>query len=250
MDELFSYDSVRKFNETDLHIYKYVLAHAQDVTYMSIRHLAKCVSVSTSTILRFCEKVGCEGYAELKDRLREHLESGERREPGGDTREILDYFERTYTAAFETAIARAVEMISSSHIVVFMGQGGSGLLARYGGRYFSGMGKLALSIDDPWYPISDELGEHALVIALSVSGESKHLICQLKDCQRSGARILAITGDSASTAARMADHAISYDMTAVRSSSDANLTSQVPVIYIIEVLARRWHESQVGKLAE
>lgn len=242
MHELFSYENVQKFNETDLEIYKYVLANEQDVTYMSIRQLAKATCVSTSTVLRFCEKSGCEGYSEFKERLKEYLNHRTLMKPGDDTKEILDYFNGTYTDAFEETIADSVHMIDSARLVIFVGMGASGLLAQYGARYFSNVGKFALSISDSGYPFPSEMGANTLILALSVSGESTRLVQQLKECQSRHAKLLAIVNDASSTVGRMADFCISYNLRELRSENDCNLTSQVPVMFIIETLARRLAE--------
>ena len=221
-DKLFGYSTVQKFNETEMELYKYILANAEKTVYMTIRELAKATHVSTSTVLRFCEKTGCDGYAEFREKMRERTCERNQYEPGSDIKEILDYFERTYTGAFEETIDSAVDMIAEADTVVFVGMGGSGILARYGARFFSNYGKFSFSIEDPYYPILDRAGEKMLIIALSVTGESDLLIEQLKDCQKLHCRILSITNSSDSTVARMSDMNISYCMELRRDGRDSN----------------------------
>ena len=50
----------------ELEILRYVLENSSDVESMSIQQLAENISYSTSTILRFCRKLGFKGYPELK----------------------------------------------------------------------------------------------------------------------------------------------------------------------------------------
>ena len=50
----------------ELEILRYVLENSQEVESMSIQQLAENISYSTSTILRFCRKLGFKGYPELK----------------------------------------------------------------------------------------------------------------------------------------------------------------------------------------
>ncbi len=47
---------------------------------MKIRELAEEVHVSTTTILRFCKKVGCEGYSEFRLKLKQEVSSKETEE--------------------------------------------------------------------------------------------------------------------------------------------------------------------------
>ena len=71
---MFSEEMICSLNDLELEVYKYVVRNADKVCYMRIREFADAAHVSTSTILRFCKKAGCDGYAEFKIRLRQHLE--------------------------------------------------------------------------------------------------------------------------------------------------------------------------------
>ena len=53
---MFSYDELQKYNETDIRIYKYIVSNFEKIQYITIRELAEELQVSTSTILRFCNK--------------------------------------------------------------------------------------------------------------------------------------------------------------------------------------------------
>ncbi len=46
---------------------------------MKVRELAEEVHVSTTTILRFCKKVGCEGYSEFRLKLKQEVSSKEQK---------------------------------------------------------------------------------------------------------------------------------------------------------------------------
>ena len=54
---------------TEMAIYNYINANLDKVIYMRIRELADATYVSTTTILRFCKKFGCQGYADFKSQL-------------------------------------------------------------------------------------------------------------------------------------------------------------------------------------
>lgn len=67
---MFSYEEIQKYSETDIRIYKYTVSNFDKIQYMTIRELANETQVSASTILRFCNKNGFEGYSEFKDALK------------------------------------------------------------------------------------------------------------------------------------------------------------------------------------
>ena len=70
---MFTVEQVKSLNELELEVYQYVMQHQAAVPYMRIRELASEAHVSTTTILRFCKKLDCDGYAEFKYKLKQYL---------------------------------------------------------------------------------------------------------------------------------------------------------------------------------
>ena len=58
----FTYAQVRSLNDIELDVYDYVINNREKVLCKSIRELAKDTHVSTATVMRFCKKMGCEGF--------------------------------------------------------------------------------------------------------------------------------------------------------------------------------------------
>jgi DNA-binding MurR/RpiR family transcriptional regulator len=101
------------------------------------------------------------------------------------------------------------------------------------------MGKLSLGLEDPYYPVLTDMTEDTIVIALSVSGETELVIDLLNRFQKHKCKLLSITNDSTSTIAKMSDWNITYNMAQKMREPIYNVTTQVPVIFLIEALARR-----------
>ena len=66
---MFNYEKIRNLNELEISIYNFVVGHPEEVADMTIRELAQELHLSSTTILRFCNKMGCEGYSEFKYQL-------------------------------------------------------------------------------------------------------------------------------------------------------------------------------------
>ncbi|MGM9925780.1 MAG: MurR/RpiR family transcriptional regulator [Bacillus sp. (in: firmicutes)] len=236
---MFTYEKIQSFNQLEFMVYDYVMKHTQQVLFMTIRELAGAVHVSTSTIMRFCKKIDCDGYAEFRVQLKAYVENTEKKKPANDISEIIRYFKSSDNEEFEERILQVAQLVRESKRVIFIGVGSSGALGKYGARYFSNMGKFSHHIDDPFYPIMEDLYENAVVIALSVSGETKqviHLINQFKSRQCS---IISITNSENSTIAKMSDYNLAYYLTNQLINGEYNVTTQVPVIFIMEAIARR-----------
>ena len=75
--ELFTPQQIKNLNELELLVYQYIIEHPNTVPFMRIRELAAEAHVSTTTVLHFCKKVGCDGYAQFKWKLKEQAGSAQ-----------------------------------------------------------------------------------------------------------------------------------------------------------------------------
>ena len=110
--KMFGVDQVKALNDLEMLVYGYVMKYPEKVRYMRIRELASEAHVSTSTILRFCKKMGCGGYTEFKLQLKEHLEHRGQVRIKDDISEVIDFLQKTCSDAFENKL----EMLSLIHI--------------------------------------------------------------------------------------------------------------------------------------
>lgn len=195
--------------------------------------------MSTSTALRFCNKMGCGGYAEFKLKLREYRSRQEGRTPlPDDVMEIVDFLKKTVTEDFEDRLEELVEIIAHASNIFFVGSGMSGIVAKYGARYFSSIGKFCLYIDEPHYPTESRMLKNALAIVFSVSGESRDTISHLQRFKERGCIVISVTNSENCTVARMSDHNIAYYIT-YRRLKVYDVTSQIPAVCIIERLGKK-----------
>lgn len=238
-EELFRYDIIQKFNETEISFYKYLISNAEKIPYMTIREIATDTNVSTSTVLRFCNKIGCESYKKFKEKFKEYISERDKIAPGIDLQQLYHYFQGTTTGAFEKKIQEGAKIIRGAEIVVFLGMGSSGALARYGARYFSNFGIFSIPLEDALYPLIEMKYPKLAVIAMSVSGETFDVIETIRKFQTHDCKILSITNFPNSTLAKISDWNICYCLEAKTVNGGFNATSQVPVVFLIEALAQR-----------
>lgn len=236
---MFSYEEIQKYNETDIRIYKYVVSDIDKIQYMTIRELANELQVSTSTILRFCNKNNFDGYSEFKEALKKEITVQAACPPMEDLQELSDFFARANSSAFEEKLLFAVGVLRNADLIIFTGMGSSGTLAKYGARYFCNMGHFAVGLEDVFYPIETFHWKNTAVIALSESGETEKLIEAVSRFKKENCCVLSITNSPFSTLAKLSDWNFSYNFNTRRMNGGYNGTSQIPVIFVIETLAKR-----------
>ena len=79
--------------------------------------------------------------------------------------------------------------------------------------------------------------DNSVTIVLSVSGENSITIDHISKLKREGSKIISITNNQHCTISRISDLNIAYYVTDERVHR-ANITTQTPVVYILEAMAR------------
>lgn len=81
--------------------------------------------------------------------------------------------------------------------------------------------------------------EDTVIIALSVSGETEEIIRMIHEFKQHNCEILSITNKNSSTLAKISDKNLSYFVSEQTVRGDLNITTQMPVLFLIETLAKR-----------
>ena len=81
--------------------------------------------------------------------------------------------------------------------------------------------------------------EETAVIALSESGETQQTLKLAERFKRHKCKIFSITNGSACTLAKMSDYNLVYFVPKCLVQNEYNITTQVPVIYLLETIGRR-----------
>ncbi|MGL4761970.1 MAG: MurR/RpiR family transcriptional regulator [Sarcina sp.] len=233
---MFTPDKISDLNELELNVYKYVIANKNSVIYMRIRDIANETHVSTTTILRFCKKFDCNGFSEFKIKLKMMLSDNKEVVLKDDKSAILEFFERASSDEFNEDIKEIASLINENKNIFWIGFGNSGSLATYAARYLGNMGKFALPISDSFYPTEKILGDSSIAVILSVEGESPQIIECANRAKRNGGTVVSITNSKNCTLAKLSDKNISYYAPS-KKNGHHQLTTQVPVIYIIEKIS-------------
>lgn len=236
---MFSHSAIASLNNLEMMVYNYVIKNRDKVMYMTIRELADAVGVSTTTILRFCRKLNCDGYSEFRVRFKLYLEQNEPQQANFGASEIISFFKSVNNEEFDALLDKAVDIILSSERIIFVGAGTSGSLAKYGARFFSNIGKFSNHIDDHYFPVTNDMAKNALAIVLSVSGETEEFLRFASQFSLHHCKVLSVTSHEHSRLAKLADFNLSWHVPQTRIGGVYDITTQIPVIYILESLGRK-----------
>lgn len=228
----------QKLTTKQIQIYNYIVANKQQVVGITLRALAQRLNVSPASVIRTLKALGYQHYYDLQNQIKKEL--SQNKVVDDITYQAQYYFSQTFLADYEQKIASFKKIANVTTDFIFFGIGTSGDLCDYGARQFINNGRNAFSIGDPYYPVelSRDSYQNKTVIVLSVSGEGQPTIDQVKHFREQGAKIVSITNNEDNTIAHLSDLNFTYHLEYKLIKQTINLTTQVPVVYLLERLSR------------
>ena len=185
----------------------YLLSHAGEIISLSVSEFAERCGCGNATVIRFSQRLGLEGYQELKIRLATELNtasaiSSEIKK--GDS--CLEIFRKrindiqssllnTETVLDAGELDRAAEAILKAERIVIFGLGNSAAIANDAAHKFLRLGLSAQSCCDNHMQaiVASHLKRGSVAIGISHSGASKDIVEALKLCKICGATTVSIT---------------------------------------------------------
>lgn len=218
----------------------FVLEHGGELVHMTLSELARCIGVGEATVVRFCQKIDLGGFQELKFYL--ELEVDESKQDAGEGPEgikqnLIDNIEFTYSMLSQGELEQVLDAIHDAEEVFFYGIGTSGLSASMGEARLFRYGKRTRAVTDSHVQMmqSSLCDSSSLLIAVSVSGETKDLVESVGAARSAGAQVVAITSYANSSLAKLADHVfITYDKMSFLEGG--TFSSAVSQIYVLDVI--------------
>ncbi|MCW6666366.1 MurR/RpiR family transcriptional regulator [Aerococcaceae bacterium NML190938] len=230
-----------RFSPKEKLVATYLLQENQPLKNISIQHLSTLTNVSPATITRFCRKIGCDSFVDLKIQLQasENTEQPIESEPIFST--VSQYYNRvlqkTADLLSETQLRRMIRLILEANRIVIYGVGSSGLTAREMAIRFSRMGINATCETDSHMMIISSTITTAddLVIGISNSGETKEVIHALTNAKRNQATVIAVSSINGGTLSQLANETLLvYNSRFVNNEQFVN--SQFPISFLFDIL--------------
>ena len=215
------------FTVAEKKVADYVLAHKNEVQYMSISELADECDVADATISRFCRRLKLKGYNDFKLAIAKaaveenrggHEAQGIETEEFSSTDSVVELSRKicnSHVAAVNQGLTlikpervkKAVDLICSAERVYFMGQGGSMLISMVAANQFSTVSPRFFAVQDSHVQASTValLQPGDVVLFFSYSGSTKELMEIMNLARSGGVKVILVTRFSRSPGAALAD---------------------------------------------
>lgn len=230
-----------KFSPKEKMIATYILQNSSCLKNINIQELARLTNASTSTITRFCQKIGCESFVDFKFMLHTSEETQPVEAQSTIFKTVSNYYDlvlkRTVDLLDESQIEKLIQTIQTAEHIVLYGLGSSGLTAKEVAMRLSRMGIKATSETDSHQMIigSAITDSSDLVIGISNSGETKEVVNAIRNAKNNGSKIIAITSTRESSLHRVADETL-FVHNSRFVNNEQFVNSQFPIYFLLDII--------------
>lgn len=229
-----------------------VLANTDDLMYYSVTELADFAGVGETTVMRFCRKIGFNGYQDFKLSLAQNVgvrKTDDQDEGHGDFVKMLyetnvNILKSSMSLLEKKNLMQAVEWIDEARYVQFFGVGASGITALDAKNRLLRIGRRSEAVTDSHIQamMAVSMSEGDVAFGISVSGSTIDTNNMLMKAKQNGAKVIAITNYAKSPITAIADIVLltaGKEMPLEGGSIGAKISQLFIIDLICEGLARR-----------
>ncbi|UOY91778.1 MurR/RpiR family transcriptional regulator [Ectobacillus sp. JY-23] len=240
-----------EFSETEKKVADYILQYPEKMMHQPINQVAEDIGVATSTVFRFCQRLGFKGYqtmkivlaAELATPLQERVQ--ERIQEYDNERAVTEKIFNTSIRTFKDTIQmmdfslvkKAVNIILKAERVEFYGIGNSGIVAQDAHHKFIGSGVATVAYTDMYLQLraATQLTEQDAVVIIADSGSHTEMLQVLEAAKEAGAKTIVITNLTKSPVNKKADIVLRTVTTGIETRSE-DIFSRIVQLSLIDAL--------------
>ena len=195
----------RHFSESDRAVWAYLSEHRSECADMAIKKMAQKCCVSHSAVMRFAQKLGFHGYAELKL----YLKMGEQKvQAHSDLTQVCTLYQNVMNSMCEENCDPLFDALDKAGQVYIFGEG---MVQASVKKEFK---RIFMAAGHMFYDVSSGLemsnlipmvGSDEFCILISVSGENHKVVDIAKKLQIRGVTLMSVTKNRENTLSHLCD---------------------------------------------
>ena len=203
----------------------YVLSHYYEVAFMTAAQLAHAVSVDTTTVVRFSQRLGYNGYPDLLGDVRQQVKeeiyahyTPEELTPGDPAQTFVQRLEQerqnlyqTRTHASPEQVARVAQLLREARHIALVAEGYGVTAAAMMAQQLRHRGLSAEAVEADGVQRTAtlmNLDRHSLVIGISATPYGEEVARAMAYARRQGCATLGVVGSMESPVNRMSDEVL------------------------------------------
>lgn len=222
-------------------IYRFIVNNPDKIAYMRVRDIAEKSHTSPTSVFRFINKIGFDSFTEFRLSYKQWLSEAHGED---DTENTIEHHLKILSRKnFNQDLAYQIEkmggILKEAERIIFFGIGSSGSIAEYTARKVTGLGYDAMMINDYTYPINSHFSrtKKNVLVVYSTSGETKEIVELISALEnRNNVFCCCITKNRNGAIAKLCDYVIDYTIQDYRRKVFMDLSTQLPALFISELL--------------
>lgn len=196
------------FSESDRAVWGYLSKHRMECVNMAIEKVAKKCCVSRSAVMRFAQKLGFDGFAELKLYLKM---DGQKMPVQGELEDVCALYRNVMNTMCEKNCDSLFKAFDAAGQLYIFGEGMvQTSIKKEFKRIFMSAGRMIYDAPSgqEMYNLVPMLGSDDFCILISVSGKNKKMVEIAKMLQVRGVTLMSITKNRENTLAHLCDFSL------------------------------------------
>lgn len=241
-------------SKKELEILEYVHDHSDEIVSMSIQQFANNIHYSTSTVLRFCRKLGYSGFSELKFYLRNQLSNeAENKQNDASIETIKKYIisdiESTNSLLNIEDLTSIAKLFSSNKPIYLHSSGGlTGITVDFFANllFMSGCQKVyKLEASKITSHFIRTLEKENIFVFISNSGNFGTTLNLAKEAKLHGMTLISISSIENNDLAEISDYNLRF-FSKQRENEGADLASRLCTFYILSSFIKFYNSYSKG----
>ena len=186
---------LQELSDADKCIWRYIACHRTASSRASIHELARACAVSSASIVRFAQKLGFDGFGEMKAFMR--MEPAAHTVPQRDVITALGgFYDQTWRALMQRDYTRASRLIRRAHRIFSFASGyvQTNVMQELKRLFvYDNIFICEIAGREEFYSVYQNAGLDDLFIFISLSGESERVVEFAEQLNLKGVPVLSIT---------------------------------------------------------
>lgn len=243
IDDYLIHDRYDRLTKSERKVADFVLTQGSKIIYATMTEIKAATGVGDATIIRFCQKLGFNGFSDFKIAIAKEDYTKERVARPTDyyddiASHITEALDATAQLIDPAKIDQAVTLMQQAKHIYLFGVGSSGEVATNFASILLRVGVQATAVTDAHFQaqVASLLTESDLVFGFSLSGRTKDTFDSLNVAKHNGATIIAITNYLNSPIGKQGDLVLQTAMQ--EFFNGGSVAGRVSQLYICDVITR------------
>lgn len=234
------HDKIVHLSESEKLVLFFVDNHIDEMEDMTLVKLAEATLVSTTTVVRMCQKLGLDGFSDLKYQVKGMREQA----PIVYTsflHDYLPYLARTIEQIDANQLKRMGNIVKQAPSIFIVSVGLTKTVGEYASQRLIQANKPAMHAYESHLIdlLPNLLKPQDVVIFISMSGETQTLLQSVQKLRFTGAQLFAVTNAADSSLSQLVHFNLSTEFP-TESRSGYDITPRSPLFILIDILIEEY----------